>query len=69
MLRDGSKFVLLGYGNITRKNMTETFHHALCEMIPFPVIWGGGGDTPSSNKKINLFHKSFVYYENPWPCF
>jgi hypothetical protein len=50
--------VLFDDGAITRKKMTETLHHALLAMMQFPVIFLGG-DTPSSNKKINSFLKEF----------
>jgi hypothetical protein len=50
-------FVLCGDGAINRKKMTKTLHHALCAMMQFPVIWGGG-DTPSPNQKRNPFLKS-----------
>jgi hypothetical protein len=48
--------VLFGDGAITRKKMTETLHRA-----QFPVFFlGGGGDTPSPNKKLNSFLKSLM---------
>jgi hypothetical protein len=46
-------FVEFGNTAIIQKNMKKTLHHALCAMIHFLVILGGGegggGDTPSPN--------------------